>query len=247
MRVSPRVFRLSNELNGLVEQINRDGFAIAGGVVDSRSIAPLCDALHSLGATHAVRAKGASTYGVRHLCQLVPRVAELARSPAIRPLVRTILGNDARVVRSLLFDKTPDANWKVPWHQDTTIAVKERRDTEGFGPWSIKAHVVHVQPPTAILERMLTIRIHLDDCGHDNGPLRVVPGSHRVGILDVPRARAFRARHGEVACTAPGGSAVLMRPLLLHASSPALTPSHRRVIHLEFAAEALPNGLEWYE
>ena len=185
------------------------------------------------------------SFPTRRSSDLVPRVAELARSPAIRALVQPVLGHDARVVRSLLFDKTPDANWKVPWHQDTTVAVKERRDTAGFGPWSTKAQVVHVQPSTAILEGMLTLRIHLDDCGHDNGPLRVVPGSHRVGILDVPRARAFRERYGEVACAVSAGSAVLMRPLLLHASSPALIPSHRRVIHLEFAAEALPNGLEW--
>jgi ectoine hydroxylase-related dioxygenase (phytanoyl-CoA dioxygenase family) len=228
-----------------VDQIHREGFANARHVLDPQSIAALLDALHSLDDSHAVRSKGASTYGVRHLCRLVPAVAELARSAAIRAIVQPILGHDARVVRSLLFDKTPGANWKVPWHQDTTIAVKERRDAEGFGPWSVKADVVHVQPPTAILQRMLTLRVHLDDCGADNGPLRVVPGSHRVGILDVLRARIFREQHGEIACTVFAGDAVLMRPLLLHASSPALAPSHRRVIHLEFASEALPEGLEW--
>ena len=230
----------------LVDQIERDGFAMRG-VLDATSIASLLDGLRSVDDAQAVRSKGASAYGVRHLCQLVPRVAELAKSSAIRSLVQIILGDNPRVVRSLLFDKTPDANWKVPWHQDVTIAVKQRRETDGFGPWSVKADVVHVQPPTTVLERMLTVRVHLDGCGEDNGPLRVVPGSHRLGILDVSRAREFRGRHGEASCIVSAGDAVLMRPLLLHASAPATAPSHRRVIHLEFAAETLPGGLEWHE
>ena len=37
-----------------------------------------------------------------------------------------------------------------------------------------------------------------------------------------------------------------MRPLLLHASSIAIVPTHRRVIHLEYASQSLADGLEWY-
>lgn len=231
----------------LAKQLDQNGFAIARHVIDDRAVAALIDAIASLGGSSDVGPKVASTYGVRHLCQLVPAVAAIAKSRPIRSLIEPVLGSRARVVRSLLFDKTPDANWKVPWHQDMTIAVRERREMAGFGPWSIKADIPHVQPPLSVLERMLTLRLHLDDCGHDNGPLRVVPGSHRFGFLPLDRAQSLRAEQGEVTCIVSRGDAVLMRPLILHASSPAVLPSHRRVIHLEFAAEDLPDGLDWYE
>jgi ectoine hydroxylase-related dioxygenase (phytanoyl-CoA dioxygenase family) len=156
------------------------------------------------------------------------------------------LGLDAFVIRDLFFDKTSEANWKVAWHQDLTIAVRHRIDLPGFGPWSEKDGVPHVRPPVELLERMLTVRLHLDDCGEQNGPLRVLPCSHRHGKLDANAIRAWRAEVPAVVCTIKCGGVVLMRPLLLHASSPARRPEHRRVIHLEFAAEELPGGLQWY-
>ncbi len=142
-------------------------------------------------------------------------------------------------VRGILFDKTPQGNWKVPWHQDLSIAVASRVEVPGFEPWSIKDGVVHVQPPVQVLEAMVTLRLHLDDCGLDNGPLRVLPGTHLLGKVETPPAVP------EVVCCLPAGGALLMRPLLMHASSAATGPGRRRVIHLEFACESLPGGLEW--
>jgi ectoine hydroxylase-related dioxygenase (phytanoyl-CoA dioxygenase family) len=114
-----------------------------------------------------------------------------------------------------------------------------------FGPWSEKAGVLHVQPPRDVLEQMLTVRLHLDDCDAENGPLRVLPGSHRCGKMTPDEINRFRQQTEPVICTCPRGGALLMRPLLLHASSPATSPHHRRVVHIEFAAHALPHGLEW--
>ena len=148
-------------------------------------------------------------------------------------------------MRGILFDKTPGANWNVVWHQDLSIAVRERRDVPGFGPWSQKAGVAHVQPPPTILERMLTVRLHLDDCDEANGPLLVLPGSHRSGRLTPEQVQQWRGKTAAVPCLVPSGGALLMRPLLLHASSSSQSPRHRRVVHLEYAAEALPEGLEW--
>jgi ectoine hydroxylase-related dioxygenase (phytanoyl-CoA dioxygenase family) len=227
--------------------LDRDGFVVVPDVVPAGRVAALIDALTGIESPEAVRGKQGATYAVRRLRELVPAVEALAGSTEIRALVEASLGPSARVVRSLLFDKNPTANWKVPWHQDLTIAVGERRDLRGFGPWSVKAGVDHVQPPADVLERMLTVRLHLDDCGPDNGPLRVLPGSHRLGVLDAPAIRSLRERVDEVACTVDAGGVVLMRPLLLHASSPAARPGHRRVVHLEFAAADLPDNLEWHE
>jgi ectoine hydroxylase-related dioxygenase (phytanoyl-CoA dioxygenase family) len=110
-------------------------------------------------------------------------ISQLARSEAIRNLARPVLGDNCFAVRGILFNKTEETNWKVVWHQDCVIAVAARRNIPGWGPWSIKAGVNHVRPSSDIVSRMLAVRIHLDDCNADNGPLRVIPGSHRHGFL----------------------------------------------------------------
>ena len=158
------------------------------------------------------------------------------------------LPTDHQKVRrsGILFDKVEGANWKVPWHQDLSVALRARQDAAGYGPWSEKAGVVHAQAPVALLERMLTVRLHLDDCDEANGPLRVLPGTHCLGKLSAEHIQALRAETEEVVCVVPRGGVVLMRPLLLHASSPAQTPRQRRVVHLEYASDSLPAGLEWH-
>lgn len=160
-------------------------------------------------------------------------------------LIDQVLGSQAAVVRGILFDKTPQANWKVPWHQDLTIALQDRAEVEGFGPWTIKDGVHHVQPPVACLDQMLAIRIHLDDCGEENGPVKVIPGSHHMGRLSADQIQELSRTHTHVSCTCSRGDALLIRPLLLHASSAAASPAHRRVIHLEYAAFELPSALRW--
>lgn len=183
--------------------------------------------------------------GTRNLLS-VPAVRELACSEPIRSLVEPSLGTENFAVRAILFNKLPTANWKVTWHQDCVIAVRDRKDVSGWGPWSVKAGVTHVRPPACVLEGMLAVRIHLDDCGEENGPLRVVPKSHIHGLLTDDEILAF-PKDAAVSCATQRGNVILMRPLLLHASSPATNPTNRRVIHIEYAAENLPDGLEWNE
>ena len=189
--------------------------------------------------------EGVRAHGIRNLSSVSPGVSRLAASPEIRSIVHTVLGSDAQLVRSILFDKIPGANWKVAWHQDLTIAVQERLDVEGFGPWTTKRGVTSVQPPASVLESMLTVRVHLDECGHDNGPVRVIPGSHRHGRLKPDQIDDLVATEQPSVCSAELGGVLVMRPLLLHASSPAGAPSHRRVVHLDFAFANLPGGLRW--
>jgi ectoine hydroxylase-related dioxygenase (phytanoyl-CoA dioxygenase family) len=218
-----------------------DGFAIAEHVLDGLQI----DALRAVVGQGTALSRNGSAYGGRNLLAL-PEVRNLAAKRAIRNLIEPVVGPTAIPVRALFFDKTPEANWPVLWHQDLTIAVAERRDLEGWGPWSVKAGIPHVEPPTSLLAAMLTIRLHLDDCHAENGPLRVIPGSHALGRLTRERIQTIRQSSEETTCLAPEGSALLMRPLLLHASSPARTPGHRRVLHIEFAREdALPAPLKW--
>lgn len=224
---------------------DRDGFAIIDGF-----FAPsLCDRLVAdltpmLNATQheAARPRG----GLRNLLRVSPTARAVASAPELRELLHRVLGVKAFPVRCIFFDKTPDANWAVAWHQDLHIAVAQRIETPGFGPWSVKAGVVHVQPPAELLSRMVTVRLHLDDCDESNGALEVIPGSHAHGVLSEAETHVWRQR-AKVACRVRRGGIVLMRPLLLHASASATKPLHRRVLHLEFAAEPLPNGLRWAE
>lgn len=226
-------------------RIHRDGFALALDVIDAEIIENLRSALEQLGHGAEVRRKGGA-YGARHLLQISPVARELARLPALRALAAAVLGEHCFAVRGIFFDKIPTANWGLGWHQDRVIAVRERREASGFRAWSQKAGVWQVEPPVEVLQGMLALRVHLDDCGADNGPLRVLPGSHLHGWLD-GRIEHWKSTTPAVVCEAPAGSVVAMRPLLLHASAPARTPRHRRVIHLEYAAEPLPHGLEWHD
>lgn len=221
------------------QAIEKQGFYQIEAVLDRDRVAALRESARSV-----LSCGQGKTYGMRRFLEIVPAARELCFLPSIRALVEPIIGADARPVRSLFFDKNKEANWKVSWHQDLTIAVRERIDTPGFSSWSLKERVPHVQPPTKILENMLTLRLHLDDTDADNGALRVIPGSHSRGRLSVESIRALKEQ--PVTCCLPSGGILAMRPLLVHSSQKSRKPLHRRIIQIEFAAEQLSNGLEWY-
>lgn len=223
----------------------RDGFAVVPRAVCEESVAALARALDAVAdSASEVRRRG-GVYAIRNLLEVSAGVRAFAESKEALSLAASVLGPACFAVRGTLFDKTPDARWKVAWHQDLSIAVEERRDVEGFGPWSLKAGVWHVQPPARVLETMLALRVHLDACDESNGALRVLPGSHACGRLSREGIeRCLRAAE-PVSCAVPRGGALLMRPLLLHSSPTPRVAGRRRVIHLEYAASALPCGLKW--
>jgi ectoine hydroxylase-related dioxygenase (phytanoyl-CoA dioxygenase family) len=229
----------------LREQIGTHGFAVLAEFYTLDELAPAVAEVSALDGPPGPRCQS-GVYAVRNLLQLAPSVRALAASGKIRALVEEVLGNPAFPVRALLFDKTAAANWLVPWHQDLSICVKSRLPFPGFGSWSTKSGIVHVQPPAHILEHMLAVRIHLDPTDETNGALRVLPGSHNQGRLSAGQIAALQPGARAVTCCVPRGGVVLMKPLLLHASSAGTRPVHRRVIHIEFAAVDLPGGLQWH-
>jgi ectoine hydroxylase-related dioxygenase (phytanoyl-CoA dioxygenase family) len=218
---------------GQIEGFEENGFTVFPQCLNQQTVESLC--LHL----------GDNSHAQRNLLD-VPIVRDLAVSQPVKQTVATLLGRECFAVRGILFNKTPDSNWKVVWHQDRTIAVRERKESPHFGPWTVKAGVPHVQPPAAVMARMLAIRLHLDESYERNGPLRVVPGSHKTGCLSAEEIATWKERPS-VNCTVPKGGALLMRPLLVHASSSSAKPGPHRVIHLEFASDELPNGLEWHD
>ena len=231
----------------IVDSLKQNGFAVVPKVVDASTLIALTEALERVPETNAVRRKGKRPFGIRNLLEVVPLTRLFANGDPLLSLARTALGENARLVRGLFFDKPPKANWKVAWHQDLTIAVEKRIDLHGFGPWTTKAGVTHVQPPIDVLEGMLALRVHLDDCGTLNGALRVMPGSHRHGRLSREAISECVKTETPTVCEVPRGGVLLMKPLLLHSSSLSSEPSHRRVIHFEFSSSKLPEGLSWRE
>ena len=156
------------------------------------------------------------------------------------------IGPAARPVRAILFDKTPTTNWSLGWHQDRTIVVAERREVPGFGPWTVKAGLLHVAPPFELLSRMVTLRVHLDPVAKDNAPLLIAPGSHRFGRVLESDIDSVVARCGVATCLAGAGDVWLYATPILHASDAASAPGRRRVLQIDYAAEALPGGLAWF-
>ena len=221
----------------LRERLDRDGWMSFPAVVETELLEQIAAEAETVGDNRG---------GLRDLLNHSAATRRLARHPGIRRIAESAIGTDCFVTRAILFDKTQRANWKVPWHQDLTIAVRERKDCPGFGAWSVKAGIVHVQPPAEVLERMLAVRVHLDECGPQNGPVRVLPGSHRGGRLTAADIEARREQVAAVDCPVPRGGVLIFRPLIFHASSPATVPSHRRVVHFEFAVGGLPEGLQWH-
>jgi len=221
--------------------MGRSGFTEAGYAIHPAVIGePELEGLRSEAERVAALAGSAC---VRHLRSRSALFAGLAMDDRIR----TFLPPGLVPVRSLLFDKTPGENWPVPWHQDLTLAVAERVESEGFGPWSVKDGIPHVQPPVEILFRMVTARLHLDDATEENGALKVAPGSHRLGRIP-PEATREVVAGGSVTCECRAGDLLLMSPLLLHASGRSQHPAHRRIVHFEFAPpDALPSALRWHE
>ena len=219
----------------LTDQFSRDGFAAVPGVLPP----PECQAI-----AQGLALRGSDSAGTR--C-LLPQAWCAALAQRLRGQARVALHlpEGAVAVQCTYFEKSSARNWLVPVHQDQSIPVAARVDAPGWRGWSEKEGSLFVQAPVAVLEQLVAVRLHLDDCSAVDGPLRVVPGSHRLGLLADEEASRLRAQSTEVVCEARQGDALLLRPLLLHASSKASGHSLRRVLHFLFGPPELPQGLRW--
>ncbi|WCT73228.1 phytanoyl-CoA dioxygenase family protein [Sphingomonas naphthae] len=176
----------------------------------------------------------------------VPALAALLMPDGpIATVAARAIGSEAQAVRAVPFDKTPSRNWSLAWHQDRTIVVRQRIDVDGFGPWTVKQGLVHVSPPFALLQRMVTVRVHLDDVPSGNAPLLIAPGSHREGRIAEDKVEATVRRLGQYMCLAHAGDIWLYATPILHASSASARPLRRRVLQIDFSADPLPGGLAW--
>jgi predicted DNA-binding transcriptional regulator YafY len=195
---------------------------------------------------HYCKSKGLeNTHALRNVFEEIPELKSLILNPNLLHILKKI-NPELFLTKSIFFDKTPESNWYVTWHQDIVINVKEKIEMEGFTSWTKKSGLHGVCPTDDILKDTLTIRIHLDDTDESNGALKIIPGSHnkRLSIEEISLITQNSIPHS---CDVASGGVQIMKPLILHSSSKATSQKRRRVIHLEFNTQELPNGLAWAE
>jgi ectoine hydroxylase-related dioxygenase (phytanoyl-CoA dioxygenase family) len=219
------------------ELVEKQGFAIIPDVVPESDIARV---IRELAENPLPRSRAGSRHALRY-----PSILELARGPDLAALAEEILGRDAISFRATLFDKSPRSNWLVTWHQDTALPLRKRQDVSGWGPWSVKDGVIFALAPGSVLRQVIALRLHLDDSTAENGPLRVLPGTHMTGVLDSEAIHRLAADSTAVDCVVPAGGVLAMKPLIVHSSSKSRTEHPRRVLHIEYAPSlVLQDGLE---
>lgn len=222
-------------------QLDENGFCLVPSVFSAQQ----CDALLSV-VEHSSRSihQSDTLFAIRRFLEEIPGATALLENRLLNQLIATCASPEHFIVKSVWFDKPERSNWFVTWHQDLMIHVDRKAELPGYFSWKEKAGLVSVQPPREVLENIVTIRLHLDDCDETNGALQVLPGSHKEGIV---RYSGHSFTTAPVVCRARKGDVLLMKPLLFHASSRATGNRRRRIIHLETSNLVLPSGLQWAE
>ncbi|TWU54343.1 Phytanoyl-CoA dioxygenase (PhyH) [Rubripirellula tenax] len=231
--------------------LDRDGFCLLKQAVTAETVEQLLVVCRDTfdddadGDTVRARSSRGHVYAARNLIKSIPEVSTVWQCDSLVGFLREQLGDQFGLVRALFFDKPPDRTWALAWHKDTSIAVRNHSiASPSVSRPTIKAGVPHVIACDEILNRMLTLRIHLDEVTDENGPLRVIPGSHVSSTSDGDGLDAAVDVHAKV------GDVLAMRPLISHSSGASVpgTRRHRRILHLEFAASAsLPDAIQWHD
>jgi len=244
-RESRKYDKFMKDLTLYKQEFEEKGFTVIGDVFSESEVEALLAAIEKADTDKPTFRKTGDLFAIRQFLKEVPQALPLVFSERLKTIISDLFGEEYFVVKSIYFDKPGASNWFVAYHQDLTISVDRKVDMEGFGPWSVKQNQYAVQPPLAILQNNFTIRIHLDDTDEYNGALRLVPGSHLKGVCR-PETIDWNTEVEETCKVAKGG-VMLMRPLLLHASSRTTNNKKRRVLHIEFSDQSLPEPLQWSE
>jgi hypothetical protein len=213
--------------------LDRDGFVLLPGLFDPPELT----------ACERLLPRSAGSAGVRIFGN--PELEQWLLNGPLSTVVDSVSPSKARPIRAILFNKTSEANWALGWHQDRTIAVRQRASVPAFNHWTSKSGVAHVEPPFDMMENMITARIHIDPVDGANAPLLVAPGSHRLGRIAEKDISSIVERCGTFACLASRGDVWMYRTAILHASERYRGNRARRVLQVDFSAAELPEPLEW--
>ena len=229
-------------MKNIKNDIVQEGFFIAQHFYTDKFIDEIIEQLDSHNALQYSEQKTSAF----NLLKYIPFIKNLAHSQQLISLVKRVLGDSTFPTNAFVLDKTQDNNWGLDWHQDLKIAVKKRIETEGYDNWTVECGIFHAIPPKEILEKRLSLRIHLDDCFIENGTILIAPKSHKSGILR-DKAEIEKITTSETLyCEIKKGGVMFMTPLLLHKSPYSITNKKRRILQIDYVATSLLNGLEWY-
>lgn len=233
-----------NSLN----KINSEGFAIISNVYSKNEIKNMVSVIESSTENKTENAtfrKSEDLFAIRQFHKEIPEILPVIFNQNLKNIIASNFGRGYFITKSIYFDKPEKSNWFVAYHQDLTISVNKKIEAENFENWTVKQNQFAVQPPKEILEDNFTIRIHIDKTTRDNGALKVINDSHSKGILRVENLDFEKEK--ETICEVEKGGIMIMKPLLFHASNKTTNNERRRVIHIEFSKQQLPEGLEWSE
>ena len=218
------------------EMLIDKGFTITENIFSNEELKQLISLIES----------SAKNYAIRQLVTRIPKVQKIIfENKEFKQLYNSVCTEDYFLTKAIFFNKPSKSNWFVSHHQDVSISVKEKTEAKGYNKWTNKNGQLGVIPPKEILEETITIRIHLDKTDETNGALRVLPSSHNKGIIRIDEKFNKNDFGEEFLCEVEKGAVMLMKPLLLHASSKSISEFDRRVIHLEFCNKEIPMG--WLE
>jgi ectoine hydroxylase-related dioxygenase (phytanoyl-CoA dioxygenase family) len=227
------------------QEVHKNGFTVIDNIYTDIEVAELISIIAKADKSNPTFRKSADLFAIRQFLKGVPEVKPVIFNYKLKQLIENIFGDSYFVVKSIYFDKPEQSNWFVAWHQDLTISVDKKVELPGYTSWTSKHNQFAVQPPTEILEDNFTIRIHLDDTNADNGALKVLPGSHLKNIYR-PENIDWSVE-SEIICEVKRGGAMIMSPLIMHASDRTVNEQKRRIIHIEFSRAELPGEINWSE
>ncbi|MDB5209037.1 MAG: phytanoyl-CoA dioxygenase [Flavisolibacter sp.] len=226
-------------------QVAAEGYAILENIYTSSEVDKLLSIISQAGSSKSTFRKTTDLFAIRQFLKEIPEATPVIFNENLSSIISNIFGEDYFVVKSIYFDKPAASNWFVAYHQDLTISLDKKTNTEGFSAWTTKQNQYAVQPPLSMLEKNFTVRIHLDDTTENNGALKVIPASHLKGIQ---RSETIDLTiEKEVSCCVSRGGIMIMKPLLFHASGRTINNQQRRVVHIEFSNQLLPKPLQWSE
>ncbi|MFB3386782.1 phytanoyl-CoA dioxygenase family protein [Flavobacterium sp. LAR06] len=229
-----------------LNEINTEGFTIINTVYTENEIEKLISLIENNTESRADTAtfrKSQDLFAIRQFHKEIPETLPYIFNQNLKDIIEATFREGYFITKSIYFDKPEKSNWFVAYHQDLTISVDKKIEIENFENWTTKQNQFAVQPPKEILENNFTIRIHLDTTTKDNGALKVINNSHSKGIFRVENLQT----ENETICEVEKGGIMIMKPLLFHASNKTTNNERRRVIHIEFSNQILPDGLEWSE
>lgn len=210
------------------------GFALKGDVVSAESRELLLRLTTPAAIVGAVHHRTGDAFAARGLLRKLPELGRQLEACGVDALASAVLGDRAVPIDATFFDKHARANWTVPGHQDRIMAVAGTTKRKH----RIRDGITYAELDAETLAGLVALRIHFDATDGDTGALCVVRGSHRNGILS--NAQILKEPlERYVPCAAAAGDVLVLRPLLLHRSSPSRGDGQRRVLHVVYATNEL--------